>query len=121
MATADLAITPYGSVTVPEMPGSYEVAARRNPDSLVLDIPQVFTGHNQEVSPMAAYWQSFHGGRTTAGYSAHGNRRQDWLLAFGSPFSYFDMLDPAYLADPANFRTGPFVEFEVPRLCVALP
>lgn len=112
LATADLAITPYGSVTVPEMPGSYDVIFHRGSGSVMLDIPHVFTGHNQEVSPMAAYWQSFHGGRTTAGYSAHGNRRQDWLLAFGSPFSYFDMLDPAYLADPANFRTGPFVELK---------
>lgn len=112
LAIADLSMYPYGSTPVPDLPDAYRFLKGRDTGSGILDIPHVYTAHNQEVSPMAAYWQSFHGGRTTAGYGAHGHRAHDNLYAFSSPFSSFDMAGSGYVSDPAHFRSGPFREFD---------
>jgi hypothetical protein len=100
VAVADLAIVPFPGVSVPAMPACYAMIRRRDPSALILELPQFPSSAAAELNAMAAYWQSIHGGRTTAGYGAHANERFDDLLGFTTPFNAFDLVHPAFLGSP---------------------
>jgi hypothetical protein len=58
---------------------------------------------------MSGYWQSIHGGRTSAGYSGNGNAKLDDRMVWNSPFRYSLFEEPDYLADPDDCRVSLFV------------
>jgi hypothetical protein len=99
-ATADGAMVPFAEEPRPEMPGAYAFLRRHDPGATWVEAPQVGTDGANGLAAATLYWQSRHGGRTTAGYSGQGNARADDLLVWGSPFSVIQLRRPGYLADP---------------------
>lgn len=100
IAVVDLGIRPFPSVPLPRMPACYAMIRQRDPAALILELPQFPSGAAAELNAMAAYWQSFHRIRTTAGYGAHSNDRFDFLLGLSTPFNAYDLVDPNFLAYP---------------------
>ena len=98
VALADLATVPFPTYRVPPVPACYGWIRERDPDAVILDAPHY---NDCWTTPsLCTYWQSIHRLRTSAGYTANANRRQDDLLTFNSPFHAPRLADPAYLADP---------------------
>jgi hypothetical protein len=102
IALADQSIVPFGSSEIPTMPTSYSTILRADPDASFVEGPQYTSGDPIELSALGAYWQSFHRGRTTAGYTAHPNLGFDGLIAHASPFSIWDLAHPHFLDDPED-------------------
>lgn len=100
VAVVDLGIRPFPSVPMPAMPACYALIRQRDPSAVILELPQFPSGAAADLNAMAAYWQSFHRGRTTAGYGAHSNDRFDDLLGLTTPFNAYDLIDPNFLASP---------------------
>ena len=100
LAVADLATIPYQTVDVPPMPACYRAILDRDPAATFLDAPQFNSGAFQLPS-VATYWQSLHGGRTSAGYTAFLNAGYDNRMWYNSPFDAFKLRMPWYLTDPA--------------------
>ena len=99
LAVADLRTTPYVTVPVPPMPACYQAILARDPKATFLDAPQ-FNSGAFELAAMTTYWQSIHGGATSAGYTSFLNVGYDNLVWHNSPFDAFKLADPNYLADP---------------------
>jgi hypothetical protein len=99
LSVADLGMVPFGSVPLPEMPACYRFLRRRDPGALYVEIPQFPSAAASALNAMAAYWQSFHGGRTTAGYGAHPNERFDDLIGLTTPFDAYALLNPHHITD----------------------
>ena len=51
------------------MPACYAVIRKADPDATFVDVPQFNSGAFQLPS-LCTYWQSIHGGKTSAGYTA---------------------------------------------------
>lgn len=100
IAIADLRTGHYGSVPPPEMPAIYRTILRRDPTATFLEVPQSSSGGAEQLSAVNGYWQSIHRGASTGGYSGQPNARFDELMFWNSPFAYFHLSDPAYLANP---------------------
>jgi hypothetical protein len=100
VALADLSVVPFGSQEIPAMPAAYAVLLRANPGASFLEGPHYTSGDAVDLSALGAYWQSFHRGRTTAGYTAHPNLGFDGLIAHASPFSIWDLANPHFLSNP---------------------
>jgi hypothetical protein len=99
LAVVDLSMIPFRAVALPEMPACYAFLRQRDPNATWLELPQFPSASASELNAMAAYWQSFHRGRTTAGYGAHANERFDDLVGLTTPFNAYDLLNPHHLDD----------------------
>jgi hypothetical protein len=100
-AVADLAMVPYSHTTIPNPPGCYTFLQRTAPGAAFLEVPQSpSTGTDTSLSAFCGYWQSFHRGRTNAGYCGHENVVFDNLLTRNSPFLEESISRPDFLADP---------------------
>ena len=99
---ADLAIVPFGSAPIPPMPACYAAMREMAPGASFAEGPQYASSDSVELSALGAYWQSFHKGRTTAGYTAHPNLAFDHEIAHASPFSVWDLASPYFLSDPGD-------------------
>lgn len=99
LALADLSTVPYMTMDLPATPACYAAIRKADPDATFLDVPHFNSGMFQLPS-LCAYWQSIHGGRTSAGYTAFLNVRYDNLLSYSSPFDPFKLAHPYYLAAP---------------------
>jgi hypothetical protein len=99
IALTDLSTVPYETMTIPPMPKCYDVILKQNPQATFVDVPQFNSGAFQLPS-VCTYWQSFHGGKTSAGYTAFLNTRYDNLLFYNSPFDAFKLANPVYLSSP---------------------
>jgi len=95
-AVADLSVAPYQTVTVPPVPPCYATILKGDPGATFADIPQ-FNAGGFHLPSIAAYWQSIHGGKTSAGYTAFNNVAQDNLMYYNSPFDAFRLAQPDYL------------------------
>ena len=93
LALADLSTVPYPTIALPPMPACYAVIRKADPDATFLDAPQFNSGAFLLPS-LCSYWQSIHGGKTSAGYTAFTNTRYDNLLYFNSPFDAFKLGQP---------------------------
>jgi hypothetical protein len=94
IAVADLAFLPYiNGYAPPAYPKAYEKILTYDPDATFLEVPVSWTASAHSVSALACYWQSHHGGRTSAGYSGIGNVRFDETLVHGSPFTEASLRD----------------------------
>src|SRR5690606_23436998 len=87
LAVVDLAHVPYHSEAAPPLPRGYSWIRAQDPEAALVDVPQMNSGNAHPINSMYTYWQSLHGGRTTAGYSGHQNRPLDDLLSWNSPFA----------------------------------
>jgi hypothetical protein len=101
-ALADLATVPYGSSEIRGMPACYAAMRRVDPGASFAEVPQFSSSSASDLSALRAYWQTFHRGRTTAGYTAHPNLAFDGLVCNSSPFSIEYLANPQYLANPDN-------------------
>ena len=95
LAIADLSTVPYPTTPIPPMPACYAVIRKADPGATFLDAPQ-FNSGAFVLPSLCTYWQSIHGGKTSAGYTAFTNARYDNLLYFNSPFDAFKLRNPSY-------------------------
>ena len=100
LTVADLAVVPYATATLPAMPVCYEMLKERDPEMSLLELPLYVSGNAHNLNAICGYWQSFHRGRTTGGYSSLDNVPFDNQLVHNSPFSTFAMMDEGYLSAP---------------------
>ncbi len=101
VALADLSTVPYLTIDLSTMPAFYEVSQKADPAATIVDVPQFNSGAFQ-LPALCTYWQSFHGGKTSAGYTAFLNGHYDNLLYYNSPFDAFKLARPGYLASPES-------------------
>jgi hypothetical protein len=101
-AVADLAMVPYYRAEMPPLPGCYAFMQRAAPNAAFVEVPQYTSAGGSDLNAICAYWQSFHRGRTTAGYCGQGNAHVDNLLGFNSPFSADALAQPEFLEDPTR-------------------
>ena len=106
VAIADLGIAPFPSVAVPPMPASYEMLARRDPAMTLMEVPLEISGNAHLSNALTGYWQAFHGGQTTGGYSSFTNAAFDHQLVINSPFSAPALAEPDYLLHPESASFG---------------
>jgi hypothetical protein len=99
---ADLAMVPYFQSAIPVMPGCYAFMQRTAPGAAFVEAPQSGSG-GSDLYSIAAYWQSHHRGRTSAGYCGQGNAIFDNLVTHSSPFLAELLARPDYLQDPEWF------------------
>ncbi|WP_169973320.1 hypothetical protein [Tautonia rosea] len=96
IAVVDLAQVPYGAEELPPMPGAYAWLREHYPDDAWVDIPHMNSGNAHSFNARLTYWQSLHGGQTTAGYSGHQNRPHDDLMSWNSPFADTRMMQATF-------------------------
>ena len=96
LSAVDLAHVPYYSEPAPALPQGYSWLREHFPEAAWVDVPQMNSGNAHQFNSMYTYWQSLHGGRTTAGYSGHQNRPFDDLLSWNSPFSDSRMMEASF-------------------------
>jgi hypothetical protein len=101
VALADLSTVPYVTTDLPKMPACYSVIRKADPEATFADVPQFNSGAFQ-LPALCTYWQSFHGGKTSAGYTAFLNAHYDNLLYYNSPFDAFKLAQPGYLTAPES-------------------
>ncbi len=97
---ADLAMVPFPTEAIPPLPGYYRDLARRTPRPAILDAPSFVAAEIPPSTALWGYWQSLHGGTTTATYTSHPNDVFDALVVEPSPWSGRRLADPDYLRDP---------------------
>jgi len=105
-SVADLAMVPFQTDAFPPLPAYYRDMAAKTPHPAIHDAP-AFISH--EILPSTAlwgYWQSLHGGSTTATYTSHPNEVFDGLVVIPSPWGGRRLRDPDYLKDPASETFG---------------
>jgi hypothetical protein len=112
LALADLSTVPYLTIPLPPMPACYRAIRKVDPDATFLDVPQ-FNSGAFVLPSLCTYWQSIHGGKTSAGYTAFLNARYDNLLYFNSPFDAFKLRNLAYPLGvaPEGIELGEEVDF----------
>jgi hypothetical protein len=104
IALADLAHVPFPTRPVPEMPQAYQFIKDRSPDAAMFEAPHA--NFAWRTPALCTYWQSFHGLRTSAGYTADLNPIHEPLITHSSPFHAHRLADPDYL------RTNDAITFE---------
>jgi hypothetical protein len=72
---------------------------RTAPGAAFVEAPQSGSG-GSDLYSIAAYWQSYHRGRTNAGYCGQSNTVFDNLVTHSSPFLADLLARPDYLQDP---------------------
>jgi hypothetical protein len=113
VSLVDLSSVPYLTLDIPSMPKCYETILKTDPGATFVDVPQFNSGAFQLPS-VCTYWQSFHGGKTSAGYTAFLNADYDNLLFYNSPFDAFKLAQPSYLTlpDQESFELAQGVDFK---------
>ncbi|RUL84642.1 hypothetical protein [Tautonia sociabilis] len=96
LAVLDLSNAPFPTTRIPEVPPLYQTLRRLDPDARVLDAPQ----GDVIRSAICAYWSSFHGLPTSAGYTSFPNAEYEHLITEPSPFHAAMLSDPSFPADP---------------------
>lgn len=109
LAVVDLAVVPFPTAALPAMPGLYTEVTRREPRGLILEAPVFPSEASAQTSGLASYYQFRHGGRTTAGYTAHANLEFNERVVTGSPF------EASLLSRPGSLEAGGAVDFGVVR------
>jgi hypothetical protein len=106
-AIADLAMVPYFSAEIPKLPGCYAFMERTAPGAAFVEVPQA-PSTGSDLYSICAYWQSFHRGRTSAGYCGQGNAFFDDAVTYPSPF-YAETLERHSYLEDAGKITVPLV------------
>jgi hypothetical protein len=96
---ADLSMIPFNTQSHAAMPACYDRLVRIDPDATFLDAPLHSSGNAHPATAVYGYWQSFHRGRTTGGYSGVANVDFDNRIVHNTPFSAGMMREPGYLGD----------------------
>ncbi len=102
LVLADQSLFPMMTSAIPTLPTIYQDILDREPDATFLEVPQYHPFSSFEscaLNSVCGYWQSTHGGRTTAGYTANNNLPYDDLLGRASPFNDGLLRWPEYLVD----------------------
>jgi hypothetical protein len=100
IALADLAMLPFCVPSAPPpVPPIYAKLLRQHKRAALLEVPQ-FRSDGSLLNAVCGFWQSTHGGRTSAGYSGLPNVAYDNLIYRTSPFQDVRLEDPNYLTEP---------------------
>ncbi len=102
IALFDLSVVPFTLEKPPAMPACYAELRARDPGAAFHDVPHLGTGGAHLLPAACDYWRSLHGGKTTAGYSSNSNGPGDSLSTWTSPFYVAYLMNPAYVANPAD-------------------
>jgi hypothetical protein len=106
ITVADLSVDLYSGARIPELPAAYAWLLRRDPHPTLLEIPVQNSGSGSKVTSSCGYWQSIHGGATSAGYSGVDNLRFDNIVYHQCPFTVAQLVDPAFLTQPDAMPHG---------------
>jgi hypothetical protein len=107
LVVGDLSMVPFMSdPTRPPMPKAYDWIKARNPRAAILEAPLLGSGCPNPLTETCAYWQSFHGLRTTSGYSSFINTEFDDLMVDHSPLFAETLFDPTCLDHPESLSVG---------------
>lgn len=98
LTVADLGRTWHGT-PIPSLPPCYGQILAHDPQASFLEV------NDPELESALGYWQSLHGGRTSASFSGLSNVRHVNQVALNSPFRSGNLVDPNFLAsdDPTSF------------------
>ena len=99
LALFDLQTRPFPAAPIPSVPAAYEFVKRTDPGAGIVEIPQSSSA-GSVLSAICGYWQSFHGLRTSTGYSGQANVKFDNRLVFNSPFQPSLLRRAGYLSHP---------------------
>jgi hypothetical protein len=113
VALVDLGWVPYFTYKIPHLPQGYAAILRNDPNATFVDVPQFNSGAFQ-LPAVCTYWQSFHGGKTSAGYTAFLNGKYDNSVYYNSPFDAFRLAQINYLTQPwaETFELAQSVDFK---------
>ncbi len=106
LAVADLSTAPWGTQKIPELPGCYAALLARRPGASFCEVHGGNGWDYLRYQSTLAYWQSLHGGRTSAGNPGVTNRRLQNRILDGSPFRHDRIEDPAYLVGSGPWAFG---------------
>jgi len=107
LVVADLAMVPFQSDPIRRpIPGCYEWIRARNPRAAILEAPLLSSGCPHPLTETCAYWQSFHGLRSSSGYSSFINIDFDDLMVDHSPFAAGTLFNPAAFDHPESQSVG---------------
>jgi hypothetical protein len=112
VAVLDLGYTRFPTSALPPAPESYRAIVRAEPGATFVEVPQAdpFGGADAAtLNAVAAYWQSHHHGRTTAGYTAVPD--PVFLHGPGSNSPFLDRL----VASPGYADGRPIPRFDLHR------
>ncbi|HEV3167359.1 MAG TPA: hypothetical protein VGZ22_25340 [Isosphaeraceae bacterium] len=114
VAVGDLSMVPFKTEPLPALPGCYAWIKEHSARAAILELPLLASSSDNPLNSLCGYWQSIHGLRTTAGYSAHSNALYDTQVVHNSPFDAYAILKPNYLLDPGNasFGVASHVQFQ---------
>jgi hypothetical protein len=106
LAVADLSVDLYPGTRIPQIPPAYAWLNQRDPEPTLLEIPMQNSGSGSNTTSACGYWQSFHGGATSAGYSGVDNTQFDNLLYHNCPLTVPRLADPDLLVKPDKVTLG---------------
>ena len=106
VAVLDLSMIPFSTETLAELPQCYGRLVEGDPAATFLDAPLHNSANAHPLTAASGYWQSFHRGRTTGGYSGVANPAFDNRLVYNTPFSSEAMARPEYLLNPDAMTFG---------------
>ncbi len=98
LSIADLAMVPFPAHSLPARPDCYAFLQRHDPGASLCEVHPA--DRPIDYQAILAYWQRFHGARTSAGYSGCENRDLQLVATSSSPFQYDRLADPSYLSRP---------------------
>lgn len=103
VAIADLSTAPYPSRPLPTAPRVYGRLLERTPGASFCEVHPTGRGFDYlRYQSTLAYWQSLHGGRTSAGNPGVENRAFAARAYANSPFHHARLADPEYLSTPGR-------------------
>jgi hypothetical protein len=95
------------------IPGCYGWIKSKSEQAALLEIPLVSSGCPNLLTETCAYWQTTHGLKTSAGYSAMVNNDFDDLVVGHSPFSAEALFRPDALDHPESLTIGVLPEISL--------
>ncbi len=96
----DLRLDSFTGSVIPPLPGYYRNLMASGEARTILEIPMMPSGAVDTLGSTAAYWQSIHRGRTSAGYSGHDNDAFNERVYHSSPFNTPLIRKKGFLDDP---------------------
>lgn len=101
LAVADLAMAPFPTQPLPTMPACYDFIRQRDPAATIYEVHA--DDRPVDYQALCAYWQGFHGLKTSAGYTGSANQRYQQTIHASSPFPFERLGDGGFLVASEAF------------------
>ena len=103
---AELGTLKFTTDRLPKMPECYQAIIWVDPAARFFKAPAYGSGFSETVTACAGYWQGFHRGRTSGGYSGVTNDPFDARVGYNSPFDGRLLAKNDFLSDPEHVALG---------------